>query len=147
MVGERTTEGWEIRLAPKGFGRFVPAAFLGVWLCFWAIGESFVFWFLFKGARALLTGTPPDPGRAPIEPGPALLMGAFLLVWLTLWTVGGLAAIGEFLRLLWSEDRLIAHAAGLTIVRSRGPFRWRREVARERIRDVRLLHRGAQLGA
>ena len=31
MVGERTSEGWQARMRPKGIGRFFPAAFLSFW--------------------------------------------------------------------------------------------------------------------
>jgi len=147
MSSERTTDGLEFRLKPHGAARFLTAAFLSAWLCGWAFGESFVLWILFKGAKALLTGTPPDPGRAPLEPGPAMLMGAFLLVWLTIWTFGGIAAIAALLQMVWAEDRIIATPAGLRIIRSRGPFRWRRELARERIRDIRVVRHGSKLNA
>ncbi len=32
MIGERTAEGYELRLRSKGIGRYVGAAFLAVWL-------------------------------------------------------------------------------------------------------------------
>ncbi len=135
-----------MRLKPQGAGRFVSAAFLLFWLCGWAVGEGFALWILGKGASALLTGESPADGGAPLEAGPAVAFGAFLLLWLALWTLGGIAAMGAVLRLLWSEDRLIAHAGGLTAVRFRGPFRRTREFPRDTVRRIVLVPRNDTLG-
>ena len=139
MVGERTLEGWEARLRTRDPGRYVGAAFLTFWLCGWAVGEGLVLWLLIRGAIALLTGTPPGPGRAPLALGPALMVGVFLLVWLTLWTFGGIAAIGEWLRLLWGEDRLLVSSGRLTVTWTSGPLRRRRTFERDAIRRIALV--------
>lgn len=139
MVGERTNEGWELRLRSRGVGRYVSAAFLAFWLCMWAIGESFVLWFLIVGAMALMTGRPPEPGREPLDPGPTLIAGLFLLVWLTMWTVGGIAAILELLRLLWGEDRITVASGRLTVTWARGIFRKTRRFERDAIRRIALV--------
>src|SRR5262245_1771644 len=86
--GTRTGDGLEFLLRPRGAGRYPGAAFLIVWLCGWALGEAFVLWILVKGAIALVTGAPPDPGRDPLVLGPALAVAAFLFVWLFFWTIG-----------------------------------------------------------
>jgi hypothetical protein len=138
MTGTRTAEGWEVRLKPQGFGRFLSAGFLAFWLCGWAIGEGFALWFLIKGGQAVLTGTSPEPGKAPLEVGPALAMGGFLLVWLAFWTLGGVAAFGALLHSLWAEDRLVAGPGGLTVRRIRGPFRRTRVYARDRVRGLTI---------
>ena len=93
------------------------------WLCGWAFGETFAIWMLVKGAIALLTGMPPDPGRAPLQVTPAVLVGVFLLFWLSIWTLGGIAAIGELLRLLWGDDRILVASGRLTVTWLRGPLR------------------------
>jgi hypothetical protein len=139
MIGERTNDGWEIRLRTRDPGRYVGAAFLLFWLCGWAVGEGFALGILIKGALALLTGTPPGPGRAPLAAGPSVAAGAFLLIWLTFWTVGGIAAIGELLRLLWGVDRMVVAGGRLTVISSRGPFRTVRAFDRDTIRRVSLL--------
>jgi len=82
MTPERPAEGLVLRLKPRGIVRFISSAFLGVWLCGWAVGETFVLWMLLTGALSLLTGRPPEPGREPLQLGPTLVVGAFLLVWL-----------------------------------------------------------------
>jgi hypothetical protein len=71
--------------------------------------------------------------------GPAVAVGAFLLVWLALWTVGGIAAIGELLRLLWGEDRMMVASGRLTVTWSRGPFRSSRAFERDAIRRISVL--------
>jgi hypothetical protein len=138
MIGERTNEGLEIRLVTGDPGRYFSAAFLAVWLCGWAFGETFAIWMLVKGAIALLTGMPPDPGRAPLQVTPAVLVGVFLLFWLSIWTLGGIAAIGELLRLLWGDDRILVASGRLTVTWLRGPFRSSRSFERDVIRRIVL---------
>lgn len=138
-------EGWELRLQSRGADRYVSGAFLAFWLCGWAVGESLVLFLLIKGAWALLTGTPPEPGRAPLDAGPALMTGLFLLVWLTLWTVGGIAAAMEMLRLLWGEDRIRVASGRLTVTWIRGPFRRTRHFERDAIRQISLVGRRGRL--
>src|SRR5512139_1563513 len=108
MIDERTERGREFLLKPRGLLRFVPASFLLVWLCGWVVGEAAAIAFLATGAYCLLTGAPPAPGRDPIPLGPALAVGAFLIAWLAIWTIGGIGAIREVLRLLVARDRVIA---------------------------------------
>ncbi|HEU4940427.1 MAG TPA: hypothetical protein VFT97_02315 [Candidatus Eisenbacteria bacterium] len=144
MVGERTSEGWQARMRPQGIGRLFPAAFLTFWLCGWAVGEGFALWFLVAGAKAIATGQP--MGHTPTPPLPVLLaIGAFLIFWLTLWTVGGVTAMGELLRLLWSEDRIVAGPAGITLHTSRGPFRKKIEIPRDEVRAIVPSARGSAL--
>lgn len=147
MFGERTTEGWQVRLRPQGNAQYLAVAFLLFWLCGWAVGEVFAGSFLVKGVLAMMNGAPFDGGKDPLQAGPAVAMGGFLLLWLSLWTLGGLAAIAQVLQLLWAEDRLIAHAAGITILRSRGPFRGRREIPRDALRRLILVPRSDALAA
>ena len=104
MTTDRTPEGIETTLSVTGFGRFLGAAFIGVWLTFWAVGEAFALWLLAKGAWALLTGEPPEPGRSPLSAEEALPIGLFLLIWGSFWTLGGIFAGREFLRLLFGRD-------------------------------------------
>ena len=142
---ERTFTGLEIRLHSTGFARFFSAAFLAVWLAGWAVGEGFGLWLLGTGAKSLLTGQPHGPGRAPLELAPALGVGGFLLFWLALWTVGGLAALHEFGRLVWSEDRLRVDSGRLEIARRTGVFTRRRTLPRDQIRRLYRIDAGPAL--
>jgi hypothetical protein len=137
-LGEWTPGGLEFRLRPRGVGRFSSAAFLLVWLCFWAAGETIVAYLLVRGAIALITGEPLPEGPQP-RLGPALAAGAFMLFWLAFWTVGGIAAMRELLKLLWSEDRIIVNPGGITVVNRLGPVRSMRELPRDTVRRIRLL--------
>jgi len=145
MAGERTNEGWQLRLKSCGRGRYVSAVFLAIWLCGWAVGEAFVLWILITGAMALLAGRPPEPGREPLELGPALMVGVFLILWLTMWTIGGIAALAELIRLLWGEDRITVSAGRLTVTWARGPFRNTKAFERDAIRGVALVGRQDRL--
>ncbi len=121
-------------MRPTGYGRFVSAAFLSVWLTGWALGETFVLGILGLGAWSLLTGQPPGTGRAPLHWEAALPTGLFLLLWLALWTLGGWAAGRELLRIIFGRDAIRAGADALEVEKSYGLFRSRRQVARDAIR-------------
>lgn len=145
MATERTSDGLLARFRACGVGRFFSSGFLIFWLCGWAVGEAFALWLLGNGAVALMSGEPLSSGRAPLQPGPALLIGAFVLFWLALWTVGGVAAIAEVLRLLWGEDRLLVHEGKLRLERRRGPFRFAREFPRDVMARILVVPRGGAL--
>jgi len=132
MAGERTTDGYLIRLEPKGFGRFFGAAFLLVWLTGWAFGEAFALWLLGTGVLALINGEAPRGG--PLQNAPLFAIGAFLLFWLSLWTFGGIMAMKELMRLLWAKDLLLVSGSGLRVTRMRGAFRASKEYPRDMIR-------------
>ena len=134
-----------ITLKPRGAGRFFTAGFLLFWLCGWAIGEGFALWILGNGAAALMTGTPLGSGRTPLQMGPALAMGAFLVVWLAFWTLGGIAAIAALLQMVWAEDRLSTEGGRLVLERQRGPFRRRREFPRDTVRRILISPRNGAL--
>lgn len=118
----QTPEGFEATLRPAGLQRWTGATFLTVWLTFWAFGEVFVVCILAGGAWALFTGRPPRLGQSPLELGPALAVGLFLLCWLAFWTLGGFAAGQEWLRLLFGRDRLATKQDGIEITHGYGVF-------------------------
>ncbi|MCU0520638.1 MAG: hypothetical protein MUF84_08105 [Anaerolineae bacterium] len=126
----------EFIFRPRGYGRFPAALFLSLWYCGWAAGEAFALFVLGQGIWALLTGRPAIGSDVPVRRAPALAVGAFLLVWLTIWTFGGVMAIQELLRLLWAEDRLVLNRDALLCVRRRGPLTSIRRLARTEVRCV-----------
>ena len=145
MKVERTGAGLEARLSVRGIGRFFGAGFLGFWLAGWAVGEAAVLWIVGKGAWSLLTGQPFGSGDKPVAFAAAVGIGLFLMVWLTFWTIGGVAAGRELLRLLFGRDMLVAGPDGLEIKRSYGFFRSVKRLPREEIRRFYRASAGAQL--
>src|SRR3712207_5856562 len=95
-------EGDGIILRASGVGRYVEAAFLSVWILFWIVSEAFVLAVLGSMIAALF-GFFRDSevtrlGRSALERSPGFEIGfvavfLFLMLWLSLWTVGGIAAI------------------------------------------------------
>ena len=113
-----------------------------VWLAGWAIGEVVALGFLimlFRSAVGSAAGMSwPIPGGEWIAGGAAGFVFLFLIVWIALWTFGGLAAISHLLRSLAGEDRISVQAARVELVRRAGPFRRVRTFDRSRIRRVRM---------
>jgi hypothetical protein len=134
MKVEQTGSGLEARLNVCGFGRFFGAAFLAFWLAGWAIGEGVVLWILGKGAWSLLTGAPLGSDDKPIAFGVVIAIGLFLFVWLFFWTLGGVAAGRELLRLLLGRDVVLAGDNGLEIRHWYGLFRSVQRWPRDEIR-------------
>ena len=87
-----------VTLRPRGIGRYFEAAFLGVWLTGWLIGETVAIGAL---ASVLLSlgGVFSDSrwtefGRSAAQAGVAFVL-VFLAVWLTGWTVGGPGGVAQ----------------------------------------------------
>lgn len=123
MIVNETFHGWEMRLKPRGWGRFLAAGFLCFWLCGWVAGEIFAGWVLIRGAAKVSSSELVFASQSSGFSGAAVLfVGLFLLLWLGLWTWGGITAIRELLGLIWGEDRLLVRPDALSIERHRGPF-------------------------
>lgn len=128
----RETATPTFRFRPQGPGRFFVAAFLAFWLCGWLAGELFALWFLWTFLATLQT-----TGQG------ALPVALFLLVWVSLWSVGGASALLHLLRALWSEDRLSVAADGSLERRVQlGPFSHRRALPRGAIRCFQVRDGG-----
>ncbi|WP_157665309.1 hypothetical protein [Cyanobium sp. NIES-981] len=78
------------------------AGFLTAWLVGWGAGESSALWVLW---RALHGGEGPQ----------ALVMA--VVVWTSLWTLGGVLAAAMLLRCLGAEDRLERQGEHQLVVR------------------------------
>jgi len=142
---ESTGAGWQVNLRPHGAARFVVVAFLSFWLCGWAAGEYFAGTTLLAGLRDLLAPglelpwPPHMKNAAPSSPWPVL---AFLGVWITFWTFGGLAAIGMVLRALAGVDRVRWDHEGVEVVHGAGPFASRRRLAWSAMEQPIVQRRG-----
>jgi len=148
-VSSVSVDGASASLRPGGMGRYFGAAFLLVWLGGWALGEAFALGFLFFIVRSVVSpaaGTPwPIPGADWIAGGAAGFVFLFLLIWLVLWTFGGIAAITELLRSLAGVDTVSVQMAGVALERRAGPFRRTRTFERAQIRRVRLRRRDQEV--
>lgn len=147
MILQRTTEGSEAILKNVEPGRYAKALFLGVWLCFWVAGEGFALWMLGGGLWAWLTGVPSDAGREIIDTDGGIPVMLFLLIWLTLWTFGGIMAGREFLRAIFGRDRIRVTPDGLEVTRSFGIFHTRRRLDRASVLRFRTGTKGGVLCA
>jgi hypothetical protein len=144
-MSSASIDGSSASLRPSGIGRYFGAAFLVFWLGGWAVGEVLALGFLILLVRSVV-GTMvgaawPIPGGDWIAGGAAGFVFLFLIIWLTLWTFGGVAAIKELLRSLAGEDTVSVLLSGVELERRAGPFRRTRNVDRTRIRRVRLRPR------
>ena len=118
--------GWRVTFRASGLVRYLPAAFLAVWLCGWVVGEYFALGLLagalrnWLGASFPLSWLPEMHGSPP-SGGVQVLFGAFLLVWLSLWTFGGLVALAQLLQLLFGHEIVRVDGDALVVER-RAPF-------------------------
>jgi len=126
MLGERTSRGWEVCLQPRMSGRFASALSHGLILIAWALG----LWYAAQFARSPLILNTDVPWYSRVA------AGGVLVLWICFWTWGGIASTLEILRLYWSEDRIIAGPAGITLESSRGPFLKVVEITRDEITGI-----------
>jgi hypothetical protein len=145
MASEMSEIGLTVELKVKGFGRFIGAGFLTCWLAGWAVGETVAISVLAVGAWSIVTKRPPGVGHDPVSLMAALPIGLFLLVWLTFWTFGGIAAGRELLQLLFGRDRFTVQHDGLVIEHSLGLFRSVVRLSRNEIRRFYPTSAGAAL--
>jgi hypothetical protein len=136
--------GATMSLRPSGLGRFVHAAFLSVWLAGWVVGETFALGML-AAILGWMTGFLSEPRPAWVldfvAGNGAAFAFLFLVLWLTLWTVGGIAALTQLTRSLVGADHVGFTDNGFEIVRRAGPFRRRYAFDRSDVRRLRLRPR------
>jgi len=137
-----------VELRASGIARWFEVAFLLFWLAGWAAGEVFGVWILVSVIAAALKlpihGVPTIPAGGAGLAG-AAAMFAFGLLWLSFWTLGGVAAATRVLQMLWGVDRIEWDGAGVRRISRFGPFRRTREFTREEIRAVRFRRGGVAL--
>jgi hypothetical protein len=128
-------------LRPSGIGRYVTVVFLSVWLVGWGMGEAFaisMLGMLFSSIAGVFPEHLPDWSADLVTSGGAAFAILFLLFWLTLWTIGGVAALTHLMRSLVGEDVIGVTASGFEVVRRAGPFRRRYAFDRAGIRRLRV---------
>ena len=140
-------DGDRVTLRPTGVGRYFEAVLLGAWSVGWAIGEAVALAMLGSMLAALI-GVLGDSkltqlGRSLLQRGPGFEIGflavfLFLLLWLSFWTFGGIAAISGFLRLVAGADRLTVSGGVLELTWRAGPLRRTRHFDRALLRRIRV---------
>jgi hypothetical protein len=137
---QSATNGSSVTLRATGIARYFGAAFLAVWLAGWLVGEVLALGFLGLLIRSTIGAAAgrewPIPGGDWIAGGAAGFVLLFLLVWLTLWTVGGVTAIHELFRSLAGADHVSVRNGDVELVRRAGPLRRRKTFERARVRHV-----------
>jgi hypothetical protein len=92
---------------------------LGFWICGWAIGEVMVL-------RQLYGGDAPPEGEL------------FMLMWLAIWTVGGLFAIYAWLWQVMGKEIVTVHGQTFKTRRDIGGFGFDKEYSLVQMRDLRV---------
>ncbi len=112
-----------VTLRAQGVMRLLPAAFLAFWLCGWFVGECFALAAV-AGALHSLFGFPVpewlDKVHTPANAAIPIL--AFLAVWLTFWTMGGVGAMAAFAGLLWGSEEVAWDAEQIEVRQRAFPF-------------------------
>lgn len=135
---EHLPEGARVTLRPQGAARWLLVLFLTLWLTGWAAGMYFAAGFLL---RLLGSGdTAGSSSAVGTGEGFGLGAGLFLLVWLGLWTFGGLSALVTALRTAWGTDTFTIRPGQWTLRQGVGPLARSRvysapEVARVFVRE------------
>lgn len=133
--------GWQVRMRARGWVRYLPAAFLGAWLCGWAFGEWFVCRLLLAMAGSAFgfeTMPAPTMNGSPASGPTVLLIVGFMIVWLTFWTFGGVMAMREMLHLLFGSETVRWNSEGLEVQRGAGPFHRTQRIRGEDLRQIRM---------
>ena len=155
---ERSIQGgrWAATFRPGRRVRFFATAILIPWLVLWGVGETVAVAILLAsldlpGGAALL-GLLGEMARAAVPElvaryawrevpgagaaGPLAL--SFIASWLAIWTLAGIAALHQLMRLHASEDRVEWDGAGIEVHHRTGPFRARRSWRTDQIEHLSL---------
>jgi hypothetical protein len=142
MTTERGPSGADtFSLRPIGWGRYIEVVFLGIWLVWWVAFEAgalAVLGVMLASLIAAAFGITLSFASRLTPGGAAPFFILFMIVWLTMWTFGGIAAANQFLRSFAGRDTVSVSPNGLEIEWRAGPFRRRRTIAHGDIRRVRL---------
>jgi hypothetical protein len=136
-------------LHPRGFGRVIDAIFMTAWLAMWVLGEIAALTLMgvtivSQVAPILSLSLPPSLPTVN-DPGVASGFLLFGTVFLTMWTVGGIAAGKHLLRNVAGEDRVWLTSEYLVVHRRAGLFRHILRVPRHDIRRISMTDRDREL--
>lgn len=136
-------------LYPRGFGRFIDALFMTFWLVIWVFGELAVLTLLGTTIVSLIAtilnlSLPPSfPVVSDLGVASGFLL--FSTVFLTMWTVGGMAVGTHLFRNVAGEDRVWLTSEALVIHRRAWLIRRTTRVPRHDIRRISMTDREREL--
>lgn len=122
-----------VRKTADGVGVYNPTRrklglviFMVFWLCGWSAGE----WFALSEI---------------LRPGSPLVVDLFLLVWVSLWTLGGLAVLAVVAwNLVGVEKLFLVEGGGIVVERGIGPLTRRKVYRVDQVGEIGFAH---QLGS
>jgi hypothetical protein len=136
-------------LYPRGFGRFVDGLFMSCWLVIWVGGELAVVSLLGTTIVSLIAAILPLPlpESFPLVShlGAAAGFLLFSALFLTMWSVGGVAVCKHLFRNVAGEDRVWLTSEFLVVHRRAGLFRSTTRVPRHDIRRISMTDREREL--
>ena len=106
--------------------------FLGFWLCGWAVGEIAVLGTIGSEIIQIISGQE-TTGEFIVS----LAGSGFLLIWVTVWTVGGAYAIYTWLWNISGKEILEISATSISITYKVGSFGKPKEYLQEHVKDLR----------
>lgn len=113
-------------MRPSGCLQVAGVPFIVAWIIAWGIGEVFMLQFLLR-----LMGVPVGRMELPVVPNEfqpfVVIASIFLVLFLALWTRGGVMAIGFLLQLLLGHDSIVFSPTGWRLERSFGFFSMTRD--------------------
>jgi len=119
-----------------------------VWLCGWAFGEVIAGRIILEGLGILShSSLPALKSMTPAVAVTSVGGSAFLLVWFTLWTFAGFAAISVVLRMAFGRDIFTLSGDRWTVWRGVGPFGFERDFASQNFRSIFLRRKDRALVA
>lgn len=117
-------------------GRWLLLPFMLVWLAGWAAGEGFALWAAVCAVGSLVGVAAPPPVGWEHGAGVGFTL-VFFVFWLTVWSIGGLAAMAEVVRLLTTTQRLYIEAGQLTRETTTAGVKWSRAWAIDELSELR----------
>jgi hypothetical protein len=93
---------------------------------------------LLSSIAGVFTSRLPEWSTDLVTSGGVAFVLLFLLIWLTFWTIGGIAALTHLARSVAGEDTIDLTATGFELVCRAGPFRRRYGFERSAIRRLRI---------
>lgn len=123
-------QGFTVRTRPKrDAGQMGGVIFLCIWLCGWAFGEAFAGYSLIETIGSWFAAPSLEHVAVEADTQPAAMAGeasgpdvladlptaAFLLVWLTFWTIGGAMAIRQLAIFIAGGQEAVFTADELTL--------------------------------